>query len=535
MLKPFSMRQVLPLFAVILTLATLAPKPADALVTAFRQAIAEGVAEHDEMSEFYRARAFEPIWTRSEDAERRNALLTALESASNHGLPVSRYDADQLRAAFMDADNPYDRGRAEILASTMFLNYAHDVQSGILDPGEVISEIHRELPRRDPSDLLAGLLSGNPHEFMRALPPMHPEYLRLQREMMRLEQMIADGGWGPTVGGGRLERGDRGSAVVALRDRLIRMGYMGRSATAVFDEEMEAAVQRFQLAHGLEADGVAGPGTLEEINVGPEPRLRLVILGMERQRWLNWEDPDRGDRHVLVNIPDFHAYVVDHEEVSFTTRVVVGATPSDRVTPEFSDTMEHMVINPSWYVPRSIAVNEYLPAILANPSSNGHLQLISGGRPVSREGIDYAAFTPRNFPYDLRQGPGPGNALGRVKFMFPNRHNIYLHDTPSRSLFSRETRAFSHGCVRVHRPLELAYHLLARQESQPQNFFDTILASRRETQVDLVQEIPVHIVYWTAFVTPEGDLNFRRDIYNRDARLWNALEAAGVELRTANS
>ncbi|MCR9117158.1 MAG: murein L,D-transpeptidase, partial [bacterium] len=170
--------------AAILSISLLLPAPASALVTAFRQAIAEGVAEHEDMAEFYRERAFEPIWTRTEDAARRNALLMALEGAANHGLPAGRYDPDALRAAFMDADNPYNRGQAEIMASAMFLRYAHDVQSGILDPGEIVREIHRDLPRRDPTDLLQSLVDADPYEVMRALPPAHPEYLRLQRELL---------------------------------------------------------------------------------------------------------------------------------------------------------------------------------------------------------------------------------------------------------------------------------------------------------------------------------------------------------------
>jgi len=526
---------LLPVLAAILSLSILVPAPVEAYVTAFRQAIAEGVATHDEMAEFYRDRDFQPIWTGEGHADRRHALLSALENAAHHGLPTGRYDPDALRAAFMDADNPYDRGRAEIIASAMFLQYASDVQSGILDPGTVISQIDREPPRRDPSQLLVGFIAGDPHDFVRSLPPAHPEYLRLQRALLTLQRMAAEGGWGASVHAGRLERGDRGQGVVQLRDRLIRMGYMDRSVTAVYDAEMEAAVGRFQADHGLLADGVAGASTIEEINTGLDTRLRQVILAMERQRWMNWEDPDRGASHVLVNIPDFHAYVIDNEDVSFETRVVVGARPQDRVTPEFSDTMEHMIINPSWYVPRSITVGEYLPQMQANPAAAGHLDLLQGGRPVSRAGVNFSEYTASTFPFDLRQGPGPGNALGRVKFMFPNRHNIYLHDTPSRSLFSRETRAYSHGCVRLQRPLELAYHLLARQEAQPQQYFDRILASQQETQVDLVQPIPVHIVYWTAFVTPEGSLNFRRDIYDRDAALWSALERAGVELPVTTS
>lgn len=527
-------RRFLPCLLIVLLVSAISV-PARAQVTPFRQAIAEGVAERGDLAGFYRARDFAPIWTGVGDGERRHALLAALDGAADHGLPAGRYDADGLRAAFMAAATPADRGRAEIMASTRFLLYARDVQSGLLEPGEIIPAISRTLPRRDPADLLTGVAGDDPHAFMRALPPAHPDYLNLQRQMLAMERVIGDGGWGPGVPDGRFEPGARGAGVVALRDRLVRMGYLARSATAEYDGAMAAAVRLFQARHGLEVDGIVGATTLAEINTGPEQRLREIILGMERQRWLNWEDPDRGARHVLVNIPDFQAYVVDDEEVSFSTRVVVGASPEDRVTPEFSDVMEYMVINPSWNVPRSIAVNEYLPALQANPGAASQLQLLRGGRPVSRAGIDFTQFTRANFPFDLREPPSARNALGRVKFIFPNRHNIYLHDTPARNLFARESRAFSHGCVRVQRPLELAYFLLAPQQEDPQGYFDAILASGLETQVDLETQIPVHIVYWTAFVSSDGALNFRRDVYGRDARLWRAMEAAGVELRAVSS
>ena len=271
---------LLPVLAVFLSLTILLPAPAEAYVTAFRQAIAEGVAEHDEMAAFYRDRDFEPIWTDEAHAERRQVLLSALENAAHHGLPTGRYDPDALRAAFRDADNPYTRGRAEIMASAMFLQYANDVQSGILDPGTVIRQIHRDPPRRDPAALLAGFTSGDPHGLIRSLPPAHPEYLRLQRALLTLQRMEAEGGWGPAVYAGRLERGDRGQGVLQLRDRLIRMGYMDRSVTAVYDAEMEAAVERFQANHGLLADGVAGPA--------PSRKSMLVLrrgCGRSSSRW----------------------------------------------------------------------------------------------------------------------------------------------------------------------------------------------------------------------------------------------------------
>lgn len=501
-------------------------------VTALRQAIAEAASSNDALATFYRERSFEPIWTTTEAADRRNALLTALDRAEDHGLPVSRYEADLLRATFRDADNPYARGQAEVLASRMFLQYARDVQSGLLEPDDVVSDIVKDLPRRDPLEQIRSFASSNPHEFMRALPPSHPEYVRLMREKLRLERVLGAGGWGPTVQAGALAPGDSGEPVIALRNRLIAMGYLERSASATYDATLQAAVQRFQDDHGLTADGEAGADTMAEINVGVETRLGQIILAMERQRWMNRE---RGDRHILVNIADFHAYVIDGERVTFETRVVVGHRDSDRRTPEFSDVMEHIVINPSWNVPRSIAVGEYLPQMRSNPAAAGHLQLLRGGRVVSRQGIDFSQYTARNFPFDLRQPPGSQNALGEVKFMFPNRWNIYLHDTPSRNLFERQVRAYSHGCVRVHRPQELAYHLLAPQEEDPEALYQTYRRSGRETQVNLETQIPVHLVYWTAWITPEGRVNYRDDVYGRNTLLWQAMLDAGVAVRAVTS
>ncbi|NNE87083.1 MAG: L,D-transpeptidase family protein, partial [Silicimonas sp.] len=203
----------------------------------------------------------------------------------------------------------------------------------------------------------------------------------------------------------------------------------------------------------------------------------------------------------------------------------------DRRTPEFSDVMEHMVINPTWNVPRSIAVKEYLPLLQQNPNAAGHMRLVNGrGQVVSREGLDFTQFNERTFPFDIKQPPSRRNALGLVKFMFPNRHNIYLHDTPAKKLFGRETRAFSHGCVRLADPFDFAYALLAKQEKNPEAYFQSVLATRKERVVPLEQQVPVHLVYRTAFTQAKGNVQFRRDVYGRDAKIWRALEQAGVSL-----
>jgi len=304
---------------------------------------------------------------------------------------------------------------------------------------------------------------------------------------------------------------------------------MRRSAVATYDSELQKAVQAFQSDNGLKTDGIAGNGTMAEINKQIEDRLPNIIVAMERERWMNIP---RGKRHVWVNLTDFTAAIMDNDQVTFKTRSVIGKDTFDRRSPEFSDTMEYMEINPYWNVPRSIAVNEYLPRMIASGGgAAGHLQLVdSRRRVVSRGSVNWGEVSARNFPYDLRQAPSRGNALGLVKFMFPNSHNIYLHDTPSKSLFAREQRAFSHGCIRLNDPFDFAYELLKPQTDDPVEFFQSRLRSGENIQVPLETPIPVHIVYRTAFTNAKGRLNFRRDVYGRDAKIFNALIGAGVVL-----
>jgi murein L,D-transpeptidase YcbB/YkuD len=308
---------------------------------------------------------------------------------------------------------------------------------------------------------------------------------------------------------------------------------MRHSASAAYDGALVVVVRAFQSAHGLEADGVVGAETRAAINTPARERLQSVLVALERERWL---PRDRGARHVLVNLTDFSARIIDDGKVTFETRAVVGArSPADKHTPEFSDEMEHMVINPSWYVPRSILARDYLPRMKRNRNAASYLQLInSRGQVVSRAAVNFNAYNARNFPFNVRQPPGPRNALGKVKFMFPNQYAIYLHDTPEKHLFDRHTRTYSSGCIRLQRPFEFAYELLSRQTDDPRGLFHSVLESGRETRVELETHVPVHLIYRTALTTPKGALHFRPDIYGRDARIWSALEARGVAIGAVN-
>ncbi len=514
--------------ALALAAASLGAAPATAEITPFALGLAAAAADDDDLSAYYRDAGYDPLWVGSEadDRDRRAALLAALGGAETHGLPAGRYDADRVRRALRDAATARDRARLEVELSTLFLRFAADLQSGILEPGEVVAEIRREAPRRDRQAILRDLSRVPASAFMAGLAPGGQEYARLIGAKHDLEAAIRAGGWGEPVRASRLERGDTGPEVVALRDRLVAMGYMAPSALPEFDARLERAVTAFQGDHGLAADGIAGDRTLRELNASPERRLGQVLVAMERERWMN---RDLGDAHIWVNLTDFHARIVVGGETRFRTRSVIGKR--EHQTPEFSDTMDHMVINPYWYVPRSIVVEEYLPDLRRNPRAHGQLQILDRqGRVVGRN-QSFARYSARDFPYSMRQEPGPSNALGRVKFMFPNRYNIYLHDTPSQHLFSEPVRAFSHGCIRLDEPYDFARALLRLDgDADPEGTFRRHLQSGDNRRVDLSDPLPVHLVYRTAMAKPDGGMEYRDDIYGRDARILDALMTRGVRI-----
>lgn len=503
---------------------------ASAAVPALKQSIAEAASSDKAIAAFYRARDFKPIFTGRGDGRRRSALLRAFDTAGDHGLPVNRYDGAELKGLFKAAKTSRDQGRVEVEAAKRFLAFANDIRSGVLDPQRLDSGLFVEVSRYDRTSMLDAFSKSSPQGFMKNLAPKTNEYARLQKQKRALEKVLGRGAWGDTVQSKTLKPGASGPAVVQMRNRLIRMGYMRRSSSQAYDAKLQSGVQQFQIAHGLPADGIAGPATIGEINKPVETRLKAVIVAMERLRWNN--RPLERD-HVWVNIPDFHVNLVRNGKTTFRSRVVVGKNTEDRRTPEFSDSMEFMVINPSWYVPRSIVTKEYLPLMKRNKNAQSQLVITdSKGRTVSRGAINFNQYNEKNFPYSMRQPPSRGNALGLVKFMFPNRHNIYLHDTPAKALFGKDLRAYSHGCVRVHQPFEFAYHLLKAQERDPEGFFQTTLKRGSEARVNLAKPLPVHLVYYTAWVDTKGNAHYRRDVYDRDKRIFNALAKAGVSLRS---
>lgn len=473
---------------------------------------------------FYAQRAFSPAWP-GRDAT--DELIAALEEAESHGLRSGDYHLPAIRSLRKLTELRPSAGVSadlDLLLTDAFLTYGAHLVSGRVDPATFDADwraVRREI------DLVAlahrAAESGRPGQALRELLPTDPGYGRLRAALADLRRQEP---WPLPSPGVTLRPGDDDPRVVELRRRLeAERGASSAEpagASSVFDSELEAAVRAFQFRHGLGSDGVVGEKTLAALRVSRDERIAQLEMNLERWRWLPRE---LGSRHVLVNIPEFVLRLREDGRDVLEMPVVVGRDA--RRTPVMSDQIRYMVLNPFWEVPPKLAVQDKLPEIVKDPeylSRNGFRVLEGWGaaeREVDPASVDWSQLG-RSFPYRLRQSPGPRNALGRVKFMFPNVYNVYIHDTPERGLFARPDRAASSGCIRVERPLELAARLLAGTPWDAASLHALIDSGRTET-VSLPKPVPVHLEYWTAWVAEDGEVHFRRDVYGRDAMLAEAL------------
>ena len=480
-------------------------------------ALADAVRQDPDLAAFYGGNGLRPVFSGPEGAARRAALAHAVAGAPEHGLPLSRYALPHQTGGLAE----------EVALAGLFTRWVNDLTRGLVDPRRLASQIKRRPEGRDAGLALADFAAAvDPQAAIDALAPSDPFYLALQHALTNGASLVAPAGT-PPAPAGVWKPGMRDPALADLRARLAALGFdPGTGAADVYDAGLAEAVTRFQHAAGLGADGVAGPRTIARLNGTASDAQRDVLLAMERWRWL---PEDLGARHVWVNLPEYTTRIVQDGQVIFETRAVIGKATEDFETPEFSDRMEHLVFNPAWNVPRSITVREYLPKLRANPNAVGHIDIVdSRGRVVPRGQIDFSRYTAANFPYRMRQKPSDDNALGQVKFLFPNEWNIYLHDTPTRWLFDQTSRAYSHGCIRIHRPLDLAAELLAPQLADPRASIQSALARSGEQWVRLTPSVPVHLVYFTTFPDAQGRLRHAPDIYGRDAALWRALQEVGL-------
>jgi murein L,D-transpeptidase YcbB/YkuD len=509
-------------------------------VTGRLESMGANVASPRILSEFYERRRFEPAWTQSQQVEELLALIVAsdadgLDPADYHQAAVARgFGTINNRGALSLAE----QAEFDILLTDALVRLAYHERFGKINPYTLDPQwnFNRQFDDTDPASALeAALDAPSLRQYFAEVIPRGWFYREMRDALARYRKIAAAGGWPSVPEGPTLRPGATDPRVATIARRLVISGDLDEGVAPgspdAYSLEIEQAVRRFQARHGLDADGIVGAGTLRELNVPAEQRVQQLEINLERARWVL---DDLSERFILVNIAGFRVYVVQDRQVTWESRVQVGKTY--RKSPVFRDEMKYLVFNPTWTVPYSIATRDLLPQIKQDPGffeSRGFDLRDRAGRLVDPKSVDWAQVTAGRFPYTLVQRPGPANALGRVKFMFPNEHAVYLHDTPSRYLFDRADRTFSSGCIRVENPFELAEILLG-SDGWTQEKFQQVLETGKERTVFLSEPIPVLLLYWTAQASPDGTVSFFPDVYDRDAAIIEALdEPFALDLPTA--
>lgn len=483
----------------------------------------------DVLRSYYEEQGGDLLWLNS---PRAGIMVSRLTNAADDGLNAEDYPGAQLEKLLFAAGETDKRSLAiiELYFSAAFLEYASDLKVGRFLPNKIDPNFFLTPRSIDEAAALTGLAAApDVTSVLHAWEPQSTEYQSLRRALDDYHALAALGGWGTVPLGDTLKPGMTDPRVPAMRARLaITDGAAAEPSGGpeFYDDTLVEAVKHFQARHGLEVDGVVGPASLVAMNVPIEARIESIAFAMERWRWM---PDDLGAQYIIVNIAGFELERVNNGTVEERMAVVVGK-PYSR-TPVFSDAIRYLEFNPYWNVPAGLAAKEELPKLQSNPGAVAAqgFEAVRGDEVYDVRQVDWAQVTPSRFPFRLRQKPGTNNALGRVKFMFPNSHDVYLHDTPSRSLFGRAERAFSHGCIRLSRPLDLAQQVLAAGGVPDWSMgkIDDVVASLKNTVVNLETPLPVHITYLTAWAEADG-VHFSSDIYGHDEKLLAALDGKSL-------
>ncbi len=462
---------------------------------------------------FYERRHFQPAWSRRHKPSRAaRELVTALGEADSEGLNPDKYH----RASISMAKNVVDM---ELLLTDAYILYVSDMAG--LKQGARARKLmwQRHGKNQDAVALLEeGLASGRFARHLEGFSRKEAAYQRLKQALVRYRKIAAQGGWPYIPGGHPLQQGDQGERVALLNQRLKATGDGGGNGS-YFDRQTDAGVRNFQRRHGLVVDGKVSKKTLAALNMPVERRIQQLKINMQRRRWL---PDDLGRRHIVVNIPDYRLSFIDRDRPVLGMNVVVGKRVKTWRTPTLTSSVTHMILNPQWNVPPSIFKKELLRKIKKDPKylARNNMKVVGtrSKNVIDSDSIDWEQVK-GNEGIRIVQRSGRGNALGTMKFMFPNPYAIYMHDTRAKSLFKRHERAFSHGCIRVSEPLQLAEEIFRGDSAwSRQNITRAINSGQRQT-VRLGEPVNVYIQYWTAWAEEDGDIQFREDIYGRDATL----------------
>ncbi|HSC14388.1 MAG TPA: L,D-transpeptidase family protein [Gammaproteobacteria bacterium] len=487
------------------------------------EVLGQPIASRDVLPRVYENREFAPAW---ETVRQVDELLGMLDESYLEGLDPNDYHAEALRAFRARVPDlgmlaASERAAIDILLTDSIIRLGYHLRFGKVDPSALDANWNSSRPlvgEEAAVTIQKAIDASSLREFTAQVIPRVFLYERFKTALAGYRAIEANGGWPSVPSGPTLQPGAVDERVPTLAARLAVTGDLPPPAApygTLYDEPLAAAVRRFQGRHGLASDAAVGPATLAALNVPVAARIDELRASLERARWVFY-DPE--SEFLVVNVAGFQLYHVRRGEILWRTRVQVGQP--FRQTPIFRAEMTYLVVNPTWTVPPTIFRNDILPAVRRNPAylASRHIDVFDArGAPVDPATADWSG---RNPPYQLVQRPGPDNALGRIKFMFPNEHAVYLHDTPSRDLFSRDSRAFSSGCIRVENPLQLAEQLLGERGRAR---LEARIASGRTETLFLENPMTVMLLYWTAEVDAAGRVSFFPDVYQRDPAVIAAL------------
>jgi len=487
--------------------------------------------------DLYRKNQFQLLWTSQDNISQ---LLAAIITSAEEGLIPDDYhlkaitrQGNELKEA--SASSVAKMVEYDLLLSDALVLLGQHKRYGKVDPREVEEKHNLEpaVPRISPSDIyLTAIKTGTVRETLDKRSPDHPAYINLKQALNQYRQIASKGGWQQVPAGPSLKPGMRDDRVAAMRKRLTITGdyhYKGSSDPAFFDDNLAAAVKSFQTRHHLEPDGLVGKTAINAMNVSVADRINQIRVNMERTRWVIHDMPSSS---LIVDIAGFRLQYYHQNKLTWSSKVMVGQ-PFHQ-TPVFRSAVTYLVLNPTWTITPDIVKNETVPSILKDKNylQKQRLRVLDGsGAEVNPTSIPWNQYLGKHFPYTLRQDSGIDNSLGLIKFIFPNTYHVYLHDTPSKSLFGRTQRAFSHGCIRMQNPLELGKMIISNDPGNPTNGekFDQIIASGKTTTVILKQPLPIFLMYLTTNVQ-DGVVLFKPDLYNRDQGISDALNRPSSHL-----
>jgi murein L,D-transpeptidase YcbB/YkuD len=483
------------------------------------------------VAEHYAEQGYAPSWTSGGKlTERAKKIIARISAADADGLDPHAYNMPALTFGEARQADIQTAAKADVMLSLAIVTYARHAYAGRLDPSSVSHNFGYQPHLPDSVAVLADVASAaDPATALAAYNPPHPDFQRLRDKLAELRTAGAVEKHVEVPAGATLKPGMTDPRVPILRARLELPE--NAEAADLYDPVLVAAVEAFQKSNGLKADGFVGKGTLGVLNRPPIDPIPAILANMERWRWM---PRDLGKFYVKVDIPGFQLDVVRNGTSIHNTRIVVGKVENQ--TPIFSDEIEHIIVNPAWNVPASITKKEMLPAAQANPASLSGYEIFYNFngryRQIDPYSVDWYSVDVRRV--QIRQPPGERNALGNIKFMFPNQYDVYLHDTPSKSLFLKDYRAFSHGCMRVMDPMAFADALLLQEPGLNSTKLKKMIGGS-ERMVPLAHHVPVHITYFTALVDEDSNLTLRRDLYGHDKRIEAAFGLVKDEKAVASN